>query len=46
MLREITQNLPHNAMHRAAGSSEEYHSDENENELYWPGMFTHTRNLL
>ncbi len=19
---------------------------ENENELYWPGMFTHTRNLL
>ncbi len=20
--------------------------DKNQNELYWPGMFTHTRNLL
>ncbi len=20
--------------------------DQNQNELYWPGMFTHTRNLL
>ncbi len=23
-----------------------HYENENENELYWPGMFTHTRNLL
>ncbi len=33
-------------LHTVAAETQGQNQNQNQNELYWPGMFTHTRNLL